>query len=346
MIPSKKHIVLITPGFPQNEMDTSCIPALQIYCNALRKDDNIRLSVISIHYPYTRNPYEWNGIKVYPLGFQNRLKIPFFSNRKVSRIIKDQHLSDPIDCLHSFWLGECSYVGYHFSKKYSIDHVTTLMGQDAKKGNRYAKLLPLKKMNVISVSEFQESIFYNNYGIRTKVIPWGVDDDQIPPQTEKNIDIIGIGSLISLKDHAEFINIIFKLKGDFPNINTVIIGEGELRTKLEQQIRDLGLERNIQLTGQLSYSETQVLLARSKILLHTSHYESFGMVFSEALACNTYIVSKKVGIAVESDHWFIGAKPDDLQNGCKKFLNSGNAVIPNYPRIGSTLIEYLQLYKI
>ena len=31
-----KHLLIITPGFPENEGDTKCIPALQIYLKELQ----------------------------------------------------------------------------------------------------------------------------------------------------------------------------------------------------------------------------------------------------------------------------------------------------------------------
>lgn len=344
MMKSKKHIVLITPGFPLNEMDTRCIPALQIYCNALNKKEGIKLSVITLHYPFTTKPYEWNHIDVYPLGFQNRLSIPYFSNKKVTRMIRIIYQNDPIDLIHSFWLGECSLAGHRFSKRNSIDHITTLMGQDAKKGNRYAKLLPLKEMKFVSVSKFQQDLFYKNYQVRSKLIPWGIDTNLMPPPEKKTIDIIGIGSLIPLKDHAEFINTISQLKNDFPGINAVIIGDGKLRSKLEKQINHLELEKNIKLVGSLSYAETQEHLAKSKILLHPSEYESFGMVFAEALANNTYIVSRRVGIAKNSAHWFICNTEKDFNKGCRKFLNSSSPNITEYPRIETTVRDYFDLF--
>jgi glycosyltransferase involved in cell wall biosynthesis len=338
---SKKHIVLITPGFPSNEMDTSCIPALQIFCKALIKNEELKLSVITLHYPFTTKSYAWNSIDVHPLGFQNRPSIPLISGRKVKNRIRDIHSKDPVDLLHSFWLGECSLAGYQFSRKNSIDHIITLMGQDARKGNRYARLLPVKEMNIISLSKFQQDLFYENYRAESTLIPWGVDSKSISPSAEKTIDVIGIGSLIPLKDYSAFIKIIHKLKVDFPDIKSEIIGEGKMRSKLEKQILALGLENNLTLLGSLSYEETQNRLAKSKVLLHTSQYESFGMVFAEALANNTYIVSRRTGFAKMSDHWHTGDTEDDFIFGCKKFLDSDKRHNADYPDIERTVQDYI-----
>ena len=344
MTRSKKHIVLITPGFPSDEKDTRCIPALQIYCKALIKNENIKLSVLSLHYPFTTTTYKWNQIDVYPLGFMNRLITHFISNKKVERMIQSIHQNDPIDLLHSFWLGECALAGHRFSVKNSIDHMTTLMGQDAKKGNRFAKLLPIQEMTLVSVSKFQQELFYKNYQVQTNLIPWGIDLDLIPPTTKKTIDIIGIGSLIPLKNYAEFLAVISHLKSDLPNIQSVIIGEGKLRSKLEKQIHRLGLEKNVRLLGSLPYQETQEYLARSKVLLHPSHYESFGMVFAESMANKTSIVSRKVGIAEQGNCWSIGESIDDFYTGCVQMLDRQIVSFTDYPKIARTIEKYEQLY--
>ena len=65
-----KHIVFLTPGFPENERDDTCIPALQIFAKQLQKQPHCKVTVVTIHYPSQKTEYVWNGIKVYSLGFK------------------------------------------------------------------------------------------------------------------------------------------------------------------------------------------------------------------------------------------------------------------------------------
>ncbi len=342
---NKKHIVFITPGFATSEEDRNTISALQIYCKKLQEREDIKLSIITLHYPHTKIPYLWHNCNVYPLGYNNRKISRIFSSRKVLQKLSFINDLDPIDFLHSFWLGECAYWGHRYSKKQNIPHLTTLMGQDAKKGNKYAKIIPHKKMNIVTLSKFQQNLFLKNYKMSSRLIPWGVDRNLIASKAIKTIDIIGIGSLIHLKNYSEFINTIYLLKKEFPTINATLVGDGVLKPQLLKQISELGLTETITLSGQQSYDNTQQLLARSKILLHPSDYESFGMVFAEAQAHQVKIVSKKVGLAEPSHYWKIGNTPEEFTKKCVELLHQETMLFVNYPNVETTVDEYIKIYS-
>lgn len=339
-----RHILILTPGYPKDEGDTSCIPALQLFVRNLAKTDSVKVSVISVHYPFVRSNYSWYNCEVSSLGIPNKKRNRLLSFYKQWKALKNIHRNHPIDCIHSFWLGECTLIGYYFSKVNNIAHLATFMGQDAKKGNRFAPFLPLKKMKLISLSSFHQREISANYRITAEIIPWGVDDTYIIKAEEKVIDIIGIGSLIELKNYSEFIQTIHLLKRSKPTIRVVLIGDGPLKEILMHQIKMLQLEDNIELKGNITYHETQQYLAKSRVLLHPSEFESFGMVFAEAIAHKTSVVSRKVGFFANDKHWSIGNNPQQFAEYCLQLLDSkDNWTIP-YPNIENTLSSYLKIY--
>ena len=63
-----------------------------------------------------------------------------------------------------------------------------------------------------------------------------------------------------------------------PDIRTVICGDGPERKMLEQQIRKYKLSDHIELTGELEHTQVLAYMQRSKIFLHPSSYEGFGIV--------------------------------------------------------------------
>ena len=95
---SARHIALITPGFPRDEADTSCIPPLQIALRRLRqRRPDIRITVIALHYPDSRRPYRWHGFEVVPMAGANRplpLRLPALA--RASGAIRRLHLEDPV----------------------------------------------------------------------------------------------------------------------------------------------------------------------------------------------------------------------------------------------------------
>lgn len=342
------HILVITPGFPKNENDTSSIPAIYEYFSALISEHSkTKITVVSIHYPFRNITYFWKGIKVYNCG-GGSIKFPFkllfwirafFNSLKINKQLK-------VDVIHSFWLTETALIGSILSKIFNVRHICTIMGQDAKKANTYLKILPLKNIIKIALSEYHSNYFIKSTGVKPDcIIPWGIDNIEIE-DSNRPIDIIGVGSLIPLKNYKLFIDIIEKLKEDFPSINCILIGEGSEKTELDKGIKKKNLSKNITLIGQLTREEVFLKMMKSKILLHTSNYESFGLVLVEGLASGCYVVCKKVGMAKETKKIIIIKNTDDAYWAIKKLLNKTKDFSPKilYP-IKQTVSSYKDLYK-
>jgi len=341
-----KQIVFLTPGFAQNEQDNTTIPAIQIFIKALKnKHPDLKITILSFHYPFTKQKYKWHNCEVIPLNGGNKRykKIQVWKN--AYQTLKNLNKENPISIIHSFWLSECAFIGHWFSKKYKIQHLCTIMGQDVLSKNYYLKLLPLKKMNLIFVSDFQQQQFIKTYNLHSKVIHWGIDNASFSYNTSKSIDIIGVGSLIPLKNYELFIDIIFEVNKIIP-VKTLIIGEGIEKKNLQKKIKNLKLENSITLTGLLNYNKTMSYISKSKILLHTSNYEGFGMIFAEALQGKTMIVSKNVGCAFASENWRICTTKEEMINACVKVLSTSFSESEKNPYlIEKTVENYLKIYN-
>lgn len=340
-----KHIVFLTPGFAQNEQDTTTIPALQEYIFALqKKQPEIRITIIPFQFPFTKKRYKWNNIPVIPLNGENKKFKKIQIWKSAFQALKKLNTEHPITILHSFWLGECAFVGNLFSNKYNIKHICTLMGQDVKKKNLYLKLLPIQNMRLICLSNFHQQHFIKNFLLQPDIIPWGINSFHFPNSAEKTIDIIGVGSLIPLKNYNLFIDIIFEIQKNQP-LKVVLIGDGVEKEKLQEKTKQLQLEKTITLTGLLPYQETLEYISKAKVLLHTSHFESFGMIFPEALESKTMIVSKNVGCVVPTENWLLAETKEELISACKKALSISFSENFNNPfTIEKTVENYLKLY--
>lgn len=342
------HILIITPGFPENENDTSCLPAMYEYFSALLSEHSSpKITVVSIHYPYRNITYYWKGIQVFNCGgggINYPFKILFwiraiFHSLKINKQLK-------VDVIHSFWLTESALIGSILSKIFNVRHICTIMGQDAKKANTYLKILPLKNIIKVALSEYHSNYFKKSAGLQPNyIIPWGIKAIKVQ-ENKRPIDIIGVGSLIPLKNYKLFIDIVAKLKEDFPSINCILIGEGTEKSELVKEIEKKNLSKNITLTGQLPHEEVLLKMMKSKILLHTSNYESFGLVILEGLASGCYVVCKKVGIAKETKKILIIKNIEDAFLAIKRIINNTKNFSPKIPYpIADTVSSYKKLYK-
>lgn len=347
---SGKHILFFTPGFPRDENDGSCLPTVQnfIRCFHLLHPE-WKITVLSLHYPFEARSYRWNDIEVIALGGRNRAyPSRFLLWQKAIRKLRHIHAQQPVDIIHSFWMHECAMLGGFFSRRKKVPMLITLMGQDLRPPNPFVRFIDQHKATLVVLSEFQPE--RSKTGIRPPdaVIPFGIpsgEKDGLLP-SEKTVDVIGIGSLIPLKNYELFLKVIAHLKKDMPGITAEIVGEGIDRPHIEYLIKELDLEQNVKLCGQLSREEIYRHLGRSRVLLHTSTYETQGYVFNEALLAGVPIVSTAVGIAREASYWKLGSDVESLAAGVRQFLNHPVEVSPEANHWMETTVEaYEALYR-
>lgn len=299
MVP-RYHVVFLVPGFPKDKNDTECIPAVQNYILYFAKlNPEIRVTVMAFQYPFSAGKYRWHHIDVYAAGGRNRRR--WFRALTWMRVVyaffRLARKTD-IVVIHSFWLEECAYVGQYLARAFKIKHVASIGGQDAKPTNRFLKRLDFSRLTLTAGSQFAAAILHAaTHRQVEKIIPLGLDHRQfgtIPATASRPIDILGVGSLIPLKNFALFVEIISVLTTAFPELQAQIIGDGPQKQYLEHLIQQ-HVPNNIQLLGQLPRRDVITHMTQSKILLHTSSYESQGYVFIEALYCGMTVVSFDVG---------------------------------------------------
>ncbi|MDH4471731.1 MAG: glycosyltransferase [Fluviicola sp.] len=276
-----------------------CIPALWIFVRELH-DQGIAVTVFALHYPYTKEPYSWFGIPVIPLNgrnkwLQRKVGIPI----RLKRLFAKEHQVKPFTHIHSFWLGEATYLGIQLAKKHKLPIIASAMGQDVLADNNYLKRIDPKALKgLISLSVFHQDQLLKSMGWQSTVVPFGLQEIE-PIAVTKTVDLIGIGSLIPLKNYGYFVELCGRLVQQFPHLRSEIIGVGPEQERLQTQIDASGLANHLKLVGLCSYEETQQRLASAKLLLHPSVYESFGMIFIEGLALQAHVVANKVGFAMD-----------------------------------------------
>lgn len=302
-------LVILTPGFPSGEDDTSCLPHIQVFVRSLAEAyPSIKIMVLTFQYPFKREKYKWFGVDVVSFNGRRRGKLfRLFTWFKVWSYLKSIIRNQYIIGLLGLWLGECSFVGKRFAVKYGLKHYSYILGQDAKKGNRYVSMIKPDAERLIALSDFLAAELDKNYGIRPRhIIPPGINTAYFPEKLfERNIDILGVGSLIGLKRFDVFIRIVKSLSLYLPYIKTVICGKGSELGTLKRMIRENDLTDNIQMIEGLPHNEVLMLMKQSKILLHPSSYEGFGMVCLEALYAGAKVVSFSRPMNDYIENWYV-----------------------------------------
>ena len=345
---NNKHILIITPGFPADENDFLCIPPLQEFLKSINsRFSSLLITVITLHYPYQSQQYSWNGLQIVSMAGKNKpLKKPLLWRKTINEA-KLINKINPINVIHSLWLGECAMIGNILAKKFNCDHICTLMGQDVKRSNKYLKLLKNKNIKIVAISKNQSQQYFYLTKINTDaIINWGIDD--IPfGKGERDVDLLAIGSLIPLKNYLLFIRLVEKVNHKYPDIKCVIVGSGPEEFKLRQFARKNNVQNNIEFKGILNRYEIFKLMQRSKIFIHPSTFEGSGFVFTEALANGLNIVSFNVGIAQSNPKWFIAEDEEDFISLTLNLLATELDFNPvNLFPLDVTVSRYASLYNL
>lgn len=115
----------------------------------------------------------------------------------------------------------------------------------------------------------------------------------------KQIKLLWVGRLISLKHPEMAIQLADKLKQKGYDFSLDIIGDGPLKDSLQQQIQKKDLTNNVHLLGVMPPEEVRKHMEQAKVFLFTSDYrEGWGAVLNEAMnsAC-AVVASDAIGAA-------------------------------------------------
>ncbi len=100
--------------------------------------------------------------------------------------------------------------------------------------------------------------------------------------------LVSVGRLAHLKGYDVLLPALDGLRASYPDLHLTILGEGAERSRLEAQVRGLGLGRHVTLAG-FSPDPLPVVRAADLFVL-PSRYEAFPNAALEALACGTPVV--------------------------------------------------------
>jgi glycosyltransferase involved in cell wall biosynthesis len=346
---SGNNILFLIPGFPKDENDFLCIPPVQDFLlKYLELNPETSFYIITFQYPYEKIKYNWNGTSVYALGGKNSDIKKLFVWKNSIEIAKRIHKDNNIDCVHSFWYGECALVGNYLSKRFKCDHICTLMGQDVHTSNHYMKFINDDRVKIIALSQNQSDEFYriSNRKVDGEIF-WGIENQNYNVNSKREIDLLAVGSLTPLKNYSLFIKTIAGIANIYPDVVCKLVGQGPELTLLKILVKELNLEKNIEITGLLSRKEIFKLMLQSKIFVHPSKSEGAGFVFAEALANGMNVVSFNVGYAKPCEKWLIAKDENEFIFLVNKLLSAKLSFEPlNIFPVSETVTKYNHLYNL
>jgi glycosyltransferase involved in cell wall biosynthesis len=221
---------------------------------------------------------------------------------KINKILKEVKP----DVIHTH-LNVLQYMfPFYFTQKYKKVHtIHSVADKEAYGILKYVHKFSFKYLNVIpvSISKYITNSMREFYPFlnEIKCVYNGIDLEKFKPfsskRNQRSIKFIATGSLYPVKNHKFMIEAFSRLVTKFENITLTILGDGELRQELEEQIDSKNLKGKVFLKGRVNNVAYE--LNKSDIYLMSSIYEGLPLSLLEAMACGLPIISTKAGGIVD-----------------------------------------------
>jgi glycosyltransferase involved in cell wall biosynthesis len=174
----------------------------------------------------------------------------------------------------------------------------------------------------------------------------------------KSLILISVARLASPKDPHLLVRAYSNFSKKYPQSKLILLGDGEYKTNLTNNINNMGLSNNIVLLG--VKSNVQEYLYASDIFVHASNMEGLPISLLEAMATGLPVVASRVGgipeVVTEPENGYlvppanIHALSSALEKCAKQVLlhkdySQNRKKIATSFSLERTVNKYLELYE-
>lgn len=150
------------------------------------------------------------------------------------------------------------------------------------------------------------SFFKKLAGDRLLAVPNGVDLKRIdtilnqqssPNDHNKNpnlFNLITIGRLVKIKNSLLIVKAFAQMAKNDPESSLTLIGKGNLKTEIEQEINKMSLEKQVKLTGLIPRNDVYQYLTQADVFISASWGEGLPLATLEAMACSCPVILSEI----------------------------------------------------
>ena len=230
----------------------------------------------------------------------------FFNVINSCRKLKD------MDIIHVQWPIPNGLGALFLKIFYKIQYLNTIHGEEVYLSKKYHTTPILKllvnqssKTSTNSSATLKACLDSGLKREKLEVIPFGVDTNFFKPinikKAEDMFQILTVGYLIERKGFKYLIKSIKEVLKEHSNVRLKIVGSGPLEKQIKQLIKELKLEKNIEVIHNVSDDKLLELYNSSDLFVLPSvvdsqgNTEGLGVVLLEAMACKLPVIGSNIG---------------------------------------------------
>ncbi len=282
-----------------------------------------------------------------PLGAILRLVSRTLAKKTFRLILKDWGMPDII---HGHFYYN-AYAAIPLSQKYNVPLVTTehtsnvLTFEITEQIKKQAKSVYEKSDSVICVSEGLYASIIDFFSGNVTVINniASAHFHFMKKEKREPFTFLSVGELIYMKRFDLTIAAFAQFAGSVPDSKLIIVGMGEEKNALQVMVDNLKISDKVEFKGRVENKLLPAIFGESHCFVLPSDYETFGVVYIEAIACGLPVISakhaqqnkiinEKNGIAIEEN---------TVENVYKAMVN----IYENYQSYDRECISRDALYK-
>lgn len=313
------HVLVISSGYPNDYEPLDGIfyrdqaEALKLAGHDVGVISAIPVSVFSFlklrKWKFGKEKFVRNGVRTFTQTYLNKPKSPDYlvkKARKYGMALLEEYVKEfgfpEIVHLHCYEGGEFARA---IKEKYGIPYVVTehssrfLLETIPGSLESVAKDVFTHASVRIAVSKFLEETLEKKYHLDFQYVPNIVDVSafNIHPEIRKKepFTFIHVAGLNANKNQAMLLQAFHQFSGKFPETRLTIVGDGPLRSELENLVNELNLSKQVNFAGHQSRDQLHSTYNESHAFVLTSFKETFGVVLIEAMSCGLPVIATKCG---------------------------------------------------
>jgi colanic acid/amylovoran biosynthesis glycosyltransferase len=166
---------------------------------------------------------------------------------------------------------------------------------------------------------------------KVQVVHCGLESSfhSIPqPSSSDRFRLVCVGRLAPEKGQLLLLEAMRRITAKGMQVNLVLAGDGPLRSEIEAVSRQLGLERQVRVTGWISGQDVQKEILAAQALIVPSFAEGLPVVIMEAMALRRPVLASYVGgipelVSPGKHGWlFPPGSLDDLTHAMEQFITT------------------------